>query len=117
VLLRSIQRGRLDVHATMRCSVQGRYGATASAAEAVRHCSRWTSAKKKMARRASADLWTTKRPDERLANRLTKNLTKNSFGATKRAGGCYSQSSVSVSTWVTVPAHRSLPVPEVLCQH
>ena len=32
-------------------------------------------------------------------------------------GGCYSQSSVSVSTRVIVPAHRSLPVPEVLCQH
>ena len=42
--------------------------------------------KEKAARRAGADLWTTNRPDARLANRLTKNLKKNSFGATKRAG-------------------------------
>src|SRR5215207_5305667 len=76
-----------------------------------------TSEKKTVRRRADADLWTTNRPDARLANRLTKNLKKNWFGATKRAGRCYSQSSVSVSTRVTVPAHRNLPVPEVQCQH
>ena len=44
-------------------------------------------AKKKAAGRASADLWTTNRPDARLANPFTENLKKNSFGATKRAGG------------------------------
>src|SRR5215207_11587474 len=73
--------------------------------------------KENCVRRAGADLWTTNRPDARLANRLTKNLKKIRSGQPNGRAGCYSQSSVSVSTKVTVPAHRSLPVPEVQCQH
>src|SRR5688500_2506781 len=76
-----------------------------------------TSEKKTVRRRADADLWTTNRPDARLANRLTKNLKKIRSGQPNGRAGCYSQSSVSVNTRVTVPAHRSLPVPEVQCQH
>jgi hypothetical protein len=65
--------GRLDVHATMRCRVQRPY--ERDRIGRLKRCvvaRGGLPAKKKMARRASADLWTTKRPDERLANPFTE---------------------------------------------
>ena len=68
--------------------------------------------------RASAELWTTNRPDARLARSLTKNIRKRNRSGqpTGEAGRC-SQSSVSASIWAIAPAHRSRRVPEIQCQH
>ena len=67
--------------------------------------------------RASAELWTTNRPDALLARSLTKNIRKGNRSAqpTGEAGRC-SQSSVA-NIWAIAPAHRSRRVPEIQCQH
>ena len=63
--------------------------------------------------RASAELWTTNRPDARLARSLHEEHPKKKLsGQPTGEAGCCSQSSVSVNIWAIAPAHRSRRVPE-----